>query len=426
MTGSVIHNHLENIRLISKNKLMLKEHQNRNLQLLLEHAVQTAEYYKGYKNCGTLNKFPIVNKNIIRESYNKFESTVYRGKNLRIAVTSGSTGTPFRLVQNRNKRKRLLADVIYSNSVIGYQIGSRHIWTIAGDSPLRESRIGLFIKNRIEFSHNLINSDTVEDYIKVLVKDKKIEIIMGYSSVLFELSKFILEQKLPYSFSNIKGILCLSEPLYPQMRKIIQAAFNCPVLSRYSNEECGVLAYECPQCMQFHLNAASFIFEILEMETDKPAAAGSPGRIIVTDLYNYALPLIRYDTGDVGSIGGNYCNNFATPALKTLEGRKLDCIYDTENRKLAPFVLDEALNLSDVFIKQFQFVQEDKINYKLRLCVNDKFAHEQVIIEKLKNILGEKARISVEYVEEIPVLNSGKRKYVINCLKPDNRDMAIN
>jgi phenylacetate-CoA ligase len=420
-SGSPVRRHLHNIQLVSKNGSLLAEHQAQQLKSLLNHAVQTTDYYKNYDTSGMLKVFPVINKNIIRESFAQFQSSIFKGKKLKVMETSGSTGAPFRVVQDSNKRQRVLADLIEFNSLVGYRVGTRHAFFRTIEPSFSKSSIKRFMQNEIEFNVRLQDSVSFEQQRKRLLKDKNIEIIIAYSSVIYNLARHIISQgDTPKSF-GVKGVLCLAEPLYPNMRDTIHKAFDCIVLSRYSNQECGVLAYECPICSRFHLNTASYFFETLDLDRDEPISPGTSGRIVVTDLYNYALPMIRYDTGDIGSVIPSDCPRFETPILQSLEGRKLDSIYDTAGRRLIPWVFNvifETLNTSGVLIKQFQFIQEGKTRYRLRLCVNETFSQELFVVEQVKKTLGDDAQIEVEYVEEIPVLNSGKRKFIVSNYKP--------
>ncbi|MBE9168011.1 phenylacetate--CoA ligase family protein [Pleurocapsales cyanobacterium LEGE 06147] len=423
LRGAPIHTHLRNIQQVTADVSLLAEHQAQQLKLLLSHAVQTTDYYKNYDASGQLKDFPVTNKNIIRDSFERFESTAFKGKKLNVMETSGSTGTPFRVVQNSSKRQRVLAELIYFNSLIGYSVGIRHAFFRTIESSFRKSPVKRFMQNEVEFDVRIQNLASFERQRLTLLKDKRIEILIGYSSVIYDLARHVISQgDTPEDF-GVKGVLCLAEPLYPNMRDTIHKAFDCPVLSRYSNQECGVLAYECPTCGQYHLNTASYFFETLALDRDEPTSPGTPGRIVVTDLYNYALPMIRYDTGDIGSIAPNDCSQFATPILQSLEGRRLDSVYDTAGRRLVSFVFDdifETLGRLGV-IKQFQFIQEGRTNYRLRLCVNETFSQEQSVIKQLKQILGADAQIEIDYVDEIPVLNSGKRKYIVSLYDPSKK-----
>ncbi|MFS0516514.1 phenylacetate--CoA ligase family protein [Nostoc sp. UIC 10607] len=420
MQGAPIYTHLCNIQQVTADVSLLGEHQAQQLKSLLTHAVQTTDFYKNYDASGQLEDFPVVDKNIIRESFERFESTVFKGKKLKVMETSGSTGTPFRVVQNSSKRQRVLAELIYFNSLVGYSIGIRHAFFRTIEFNSRKSSVKLFMQNEVEFDVRIQDVTSFEQQRLTLLKDKRVEILIGYSSVIYDLARHIISQGNSPEDFGVKGVLCLAEPLYPNMRDTIRKALDCQILSRYSNQECGVLAYECPTCGRFHLNTANYFFEILALDRDEPISPGTPGRIVVTDLYNYALPMIRYDTGDIGSIVPNDCSKFATPILNSLEGRRLDSVYDTAGRRLVSFIFDdmfEALSRLGM-LKQFQFIQEDKTHYRLRLCVNETFSEEESVIEKLKQILGGDAQIEIDYVDEIPVLNSGKRKYIVSLYDP--------
>lgn len=425
LSGSPIRNHLQNIQQVSANASLLAEHQAQQLKSLLTHAVQTTDYYKNCDPLGRLEDFPVVNKNIIRESFERFESTAFKGKKLKVRETSGSTGTPFRVVHNSNKCQRLSAELICSNSIVGYRVGVRHVFFRAVAAGHSKSAVKLFMQNEIEFDIRIQDLVSFERQRQILLQDRNIEFIIGYPSALYDLARYIISQGDTPKSLGVKGVLCVAEPLYPAMRDTIRKAFDCPVLSRYANLECGVLADECPTCNRFHLNSASYFFEILDWDRDEPTSPGTPGRIVITDLYNYALPMIRYDTGDIGSVIPNACPQFATPILQSLEGRRYDSIYDPAGLRIAPFVIHGTFNKLSMSVKQFQFIQEGKTDYSLRLCVNENFSQEQSVVDRLKQILGADARIKIDYVAEIPVLNSGKRQSIVNLSERSKEDLPL-
>ena len=135
------------------------------------------------------------------------------------------------------------------------------------------------------------------------------------------------------------------------------------------------------------------------------------GRIVITDLYNKALPLIRYDTGDLGIMIEGNDESKGFPILKKLFGRKLDVIYDCDGNPIHPMFLSRTLkNYSH--IKQWQFIQKSTMRYELKLITQEKKSIEKCLNE-LKNLLGDKSKIDVKFVDGIPVLSSGKRKSVI-------------
>ncbi len=161
----------------------------------------------------------------------------------------------------------------------------------------------------------------------------------------------------------------------------------------------------------FVLNWASYIFEILDMEEDRPAAKGELGRIVVTDLFNYAMPMIRYDTGDVGMFSPDFPDN---RYMRSVEGRKMDLVSDTNGVVLSSFVVYTLFYPYYKYLNQYQFIQEDARKYTIKLNVKESFDKESELIQAVRKDFGQNALVDIVYVDEIPALASGKRRKVIN------------
>ena len=174
------------------------------------------------------------------------------------------------------------------------------------------------------------------------------------------------------------------------------------------------MGQESGESGRYCLNWASYYFEILKMDSDEPAEEGELGRIIVTDLYNKAFPMIRYDTGDVARMKKGVDGRL--PELSELYGRRMDLIYDVNGEVVSPFLLCRTMRLSKG-IEQWQFIQESETTYKLKITSN---SAEKLSLEKELNefqgTLGKGAVINVEYVNDIPVMNSLKRKLIVSML----------
>lgn len=179
--------------------------------------------------------------------------------------------------------------------------------------------------------------------------------------------------------------------------------------------EQGILAQDSGgEDRRYMLNTSSFYFECLKLESDDSAEMGELGRIVVTDLYNYAMPLIRYDTGDLGVMS---IDEFGTTYLDEIHGRSRDFIYTTKGRLLSPVVVTMGLwGIANV--SQYQFIQNDANEYVIRLNASSNEVNLEDILERLRKPLGSDANIAVEFVDEIPVLSSNKRKQVVCNYKP--------
>ncbi len=130
----------------------------------------------------------------------------------------------------------------------------------------------------------------------------------------------------------------------------------------------------------------------------------------MTDLYNFAVPLIRYDTGDI-AIKESEKDGWTT-ALKTIQGRKVDVIYDTKGSRLTPHTWSVYMWKFNK-LKQYQFIQNDAREYTLRVNGAKGVYKDEDLVSHLKSVLGNDADITIEHVEGIPALASGKFKKTV-------------
>lgn len=387
-------------------------HNNRKrLSKLLDHACCTVPYYKPYSHYSSLGDFPVIQKKTVRDNYELFFSGAYNKADLSCVKTSGSYGTPMKYYFTKEKKDRRFAEIIFFNRWAGYEIGMNHALIRAR----AKSRFLLFAENELLIRPIGIDLSWLENQWQLLNK-RDIKFIIGYPSVLKMLAGYCLDNSKQMARVKLKGIISYAEPLYEEDRSLMEEIFKCPVLSRYSSEEFGVIAHECLENRKFHLNNASYVIELLDLENDKPAAQGDPGRVVVTDLFSHAMPLIRYDTGDVALKGDECTCSLNTEVFEKIKGRIAESIYDTRGRLISPLVLVTPISRTLENIRQFQFIQKGKKHYLVRLTVSPSFQKEKVrlIAEKLIKILGEDAQVEFEYVPIIPALPSGKRVYFIN------------
>lgn len=407
--GGEIRAHYNDIRRKIENNYDTKE----ELISLLEHAGNTVPFYKDIKR-KDLTDFPVVNKSIYKDNYDSFQSSDYKGKVLHHMSTSGSTGTPFTVNQDANKRKRTIADLIYFNTVSGQYLGDKFIWLHVITENNEKSKLTSFQQNVIDFDTLHLDENTLENLRELLKKDKALNSMLGYSSSYDTLVNYLLQKGDKPEMYNLKSIFSVSGLLTPSTKSSLETIFGCPVINRYANQENGVLAQTKPYEDTFRINNASFKIELLELERDKPAKPGQLGRVVVTDLYNFAMPIIRYDTGDLAT---SEDNNGRINNIHSIQGRRIDIIYDTKGNKLTPHTCSVYMRKFSN-LKQWQFIQEDAKNYVLKVNGADGVYTTKEFDNTLRPILGADAKLEVRYVDEIPILASGKFKNTICNYKP--------
>ena len=162
-----------------------------------------------------------------------------------------------------------------------------------------------------------------------------------------------------------------------------------------------------------YLNHADYYFETLKFDSDEPAGYGELGRIVITDLHNYAFPIIRYDTGDVGMLLPPDKFSHGYPVLGKLFGRRMDLCFTTDGNVFSPMAIGRIMKHYD-FVSQWQFIQKEEKRYCLKLIYEKENVAMADLLHSLKEVVGQDAKIDIVKVDEIPVLASGKRKPVVN------------
>lgn len=392
---------------------------NYKIQKLLQHASETTIYYKAKKGARLLSDFPVVNKNTYKQNYEQFCSSIFVNEKLRKMSTSGSTGTPFTMIHDKEKVKRCNAAVIFFGELSGYHIGEKMTELRVWSRGAKKNRLAAWMMNMSMIDISKLDIEQLQR-VSVQIEKKKIKSLVGYASTYTALVSALEKRDSNINNSFVHSIIAASEMLPENTERKLTEFFGIPVAMRYSNMENGIIAERIGIGNKYYIDATSYFIEILEMEEDKPVKEGEVGRIVVTDLYNYAFPIIRYDTGDTGALYKIECEKGKYKWYFTeVYGRKTDIIYDTNGRMLSPHTITN--NMWDVpGIAQFKFIQKKSDSYQLILNVTDLFEKEKqeaCIIKTMKNILGTNANLEVGYVDEIPVLSSGKRKYIENQWK---------
>lgn len=374
------------------------------LKEIKQHAIEQTEFYKNYN---VNDEFPVVNKFILKENYELFAAKEGYETPIHISSTGGSTGAPFSVSQDFKKRQRTIADLKVFGERCDYPTHERMVFFRVLTPKIKRTP-------ELEDKENIyyIDSSDLSNYglekMRQAIIEKKPRILFSYTSTLVELAKYI--DSLNENFDiELSSVLIAGEGLNEKEREFLESVFKCVVYRRYSDMELGILAQDNGNSSEYILNYGSYYFECLKMDSDEPTEDGEVGRIVITDLFNRAFPMIRYDTGDLGIMSRSIDEKF--PVMKEIYGRLSDCIYATDGRLLSPFNL---INLFWEFteVKQWQFIQESQNEYGIKLNCNTNFETDK-LITKIKNFLGNDANIGIKFVDEIPVLNSNKRKAVI-------------
>lgn len=416
--GGKIKHHYKDIAYREKQPFFnekIKLERKKRIDSLLSHAIQTTKYYNRFSVKNSLSDYPVVTKEIILNDTNSFLSTNFELKKLKKVTTSGSTGVPFEAYWDKNKASRNWAALLYYNNLTGHTFGNKIYYFRVWNETNKPSFMEQYFKNIVPVNVSEFDSEYIFNCIKLLENDPSKKIILGYGSALELLYDYLL--KIDYKFTgNINGIFSMAEPVSDEAKKGLKKIFNTHIISRYSNSENGLIAHSYSNKNEnYIIDESSYFVEILKLSSDEASPMGELGRIVITDLYNYAMPFIRYDTGDLGIMEiSEDNNNIKKKMLKRIEGRKLDMIKDSKGDFVSPHVVDYAVR-GFKYVKQFQLIQENESCYLLKVVFNyEREENEKELKNSLKLFLGSEASIKIKSVKSIPLLKSGKHRMVIN------------
>lgn len=389
------------------------------LSLMLHYAVEHTAFYKAF-NPKDIKDFPVISKSNIIQNMDAMFSDEFKSKKqkLKTMSTSGSSGTPFKIYQDPGKVRRNKADLVFFYRIGGYDVGDRmyymRIWTDIN----RKSKLKLYKENFRMLDTSNLDVIGASNFKKAMSSYKREKVLLAYASSFIALMNHL--EKEGKRDWGVKSIFTQAEELPLKVKRKMEIEFGCPVMSRYSNQENGMLGQQ-PSTGEsyFRLNTGSYFIEFLKLDADVPAEEMEEARIVVTDLFNKAVPMIRYDTGDVGVYRYvEVASGKKQKVLETIKGRKNDYLYSNKKQKLAPQSFSVMMWKYNC-IKQYQLIQEDYDEIILKIVYKEDGKEadvEEQLTKDIKQLFGKETKLVIQNLESIPIEKSGKRKYIISKL----------
>ncbi|MFC1979901.1 phenylacetate--CoA ligase family protein [Chloroflexota bacterium] len=428
---------LEKSQWWSRDKIL--ELQNQRLRQLVRHAYDNVPYYRRIFDKRALKlsdiecsedlvKLPVLTKKLIKDNFDNLTARGFPSKKIIRSATAGSTGEPLRFYSTRNDwRNWGNAAYLRAYGWSGYEIGDKRV-DVSGRNP-DHSALKVIRYRAIEFFERVVLLDVKEMSVgnMTLLTGKldnlQPEFINGYPTAIYLLARFIQREGGPRL--RPRAVITVSEQLYDYQRELFRKVFQCETYSHYDSWEMHAIATECSEHSGYHIAAENVIVEAVSDEGN-PVLFGEEGKILVTNLHNYAMPFIRYDIGDVGAISDQVCScGRGLPLLSKLSGRTTDVILTRSGRCIPAMALPWGF-LADLDIEQLQIAQESYEKVVVKLVLDHELPQSRLdeitreIIRQWRPQLGENMDINIELVDQIPLTRAGKHKMVISNLPERN------
>jgi phenylacetate-CoA ligase len=213
----------------------------------------------------------------------------------------------------------------------------------------------------------------------------------------------------------LEGISTVGETVDADLRDEAERYLGAEVHDLYSSEEAGVMALQCPTCRSYHSQDEALIFEILD-ENGRPASPGTTGRVVVTPLFNFATPLIRYEIGDLAEAGAPCACGRGLGTINRIVGRYRNVFRTADGRTFWPSLGTKKFPAS-VVVRQHQFrqVSYDRLEVVLALEKPLTAEEEDEIRRTIEKRMPVPMQVTLSYADEIPREASGKYQEFV-CL----------
>jgi phenylacetate-CoA ligase len=416
-------------------------YQERLLRRTVEHAYRRVPYYRelfdrirlkpdDIRRLPDLDKIPILTKEILSAQFKTLEATNSHAFRPQAMCTSGTTGRRLQFLVDRPSN--VLEFVYYWRhwNSAGYKLGApfaefSSVFFLRGDEKSRLASHHQRLPNRLLLNSLSMSHATVRDYVRAIRKHRPL-FLKGLPSVLYHFSLFLRQQGI--ADISFKAVFSTGETLVPRFRKLIEATLGCKVYDSYGHMERTVAISECP-LGGLHINPDYGILELIRHDSLRADLTGEGGcdnsssranysaSVIGTSLYNFSMPLLRYEVGDIVSV---------EPEKKCACGRQFPLVSAIEGRQSEVLLTPEGKVITGAFlvfedvpdILEGQIIQESLERLHVRIVPAPPFskAGEARLKSRLQMLVGSAVKISLERCESAELLRaeSGKLLTVVS------------
>lgn len=395
--------------------------QLRELRKIVQHAIDNCPFYaqrfsnldlsvSSLSSLEELAAFPVLEKRDIQQHKDQLVAANWPKTDLIANHTGGSTGEPLPLYYNLDRRCQRDAGAWRHNSWAGARLGDKvaYIWGAAFDLPsntAKERLRNLLVDRSLYLNSGELTEQNIVRFHESLKRFRPTTII-AYAKSIALVARYLKDRGL--AAYQPQGIITSAETLSDEDRMLVEEVFGAKIFNRYGCREVSIIASECEQHDGLHTMGECLIVEVVDAQ-GAPVAPGETGSIVVTDLFNYAMPLIRYRIGDVGALRSEPCPcGRGLPMLERVEGRVTDFLVGSDGRLVSGVYVGTYLIGKCPGLGQVQVLQErpGELFYKVTNPPSD--ADIEFVRDTSEKMLGANVKVDIEYVESIPRSRSGK------------------
>jgi phenylacetate-CoA ligase len=403
----------------------LRERQWDKVREVVGYAFRHCSYYRDHltasgfdgelRSWADFRNLPVLTKQDIRQNGDRLVSDEFRREDLVEAKTGGSTGVALRVYCDERCQEMRNAAAMRSDRWAGWDIGMP-IAAVWGNPPvadtLKKKLRSLLLDRTIYLDTMEINENSVRRFVDNWQRTRP-QVMFGHSHSIYILAGYL--RRMGIQSIRPTGIISTSMMLLEPERQLIEEVFGCRVTNRYGCEEVSLIGCECEQHQGLHLNVDHLVVEFLR-EDGTEAGPGEEAHIVVTDLINRGMPLIRYRVGDMGVPSHRKCPcGRGLPLMERVTGRQADFLKRADGTLVAGVSLVERTLTAIAGIVQMQLVQDEPYRICAKVVADTGFteASERKLCEELRTALGPEIALEIQRVSALDQTRAGKYRFAI-------------
>jgi phenylacetate-CoA ligase len=415
---------------------IVKGLQLERLRKLLRHAYQNCVFYRrrmdesgfdveSFQSSDQLRFLPVLTKQDIQVHGREMVAANFPA-GLRVRnQTGGSTGSPLQFFVDRERFASRLATTVRHNRWAGLRPGDWYavLWGSRLDQDSQQNWWDR-CRNSLLYRSIFLNTSLIrdKDWIEFIAKlrSKRPRILQAYTQAAVLFARYLRQNRI--NDIQFDSIITTAEVLLPGQREFLEETFRARVFNRYGCREVSLIASECEHHRGMHVSTETLLVEIVAHPSVSPPA----GRVVITDLLNFSMPLIRYEIGDVAAWAADQkcpCGR-QLPLLTEVQGRTTDFLTLRDGRHVSGPAL--TLVVADMpQVRQVQFVQKALDRIVIRVVPGNGYgaAVADELRRRLRLYVDPQTILDIEETVSIASEISGKYRFAINELAVhDNAD----
>ncbi|MDX9724371.1 MAG: hypothetical protein RBU37_26720 [Myxococcota bacterium] len=393
---------------------------------LLIHAYQTAPFYRRRLQAAGIHpsevlgeadweRLPVLTRSDLVSSPNDILSSDAARRRLVVATTGGSTGVPVKVYYDPDYPRETLAWRMLSWWGLSPADDGAYCWRMLRTSPsARLLNAAMWWPTRhLRFDASSMSSEGIRAFLS-LYNTVRPPLLQGYTGAIAHLAEFVEQTGL--AVVAPKAIWVTSSPLALGQRGLIERAFSGPVYDQYGSAEMPYIAAQCRQKHHLHVFSDAVHLECVD-EAGAACPIGEEGRVLVTDLENYAFPLIRYENGDRAALQPVGCGcGSPLPRMSAVLGRVTDNLLLPDGSVITGAFVTTLFDDYTEVIASFQVVQRKDQSIIIRVVPHSNVVLAAAASEHAVELLRRSSRgqvvVGYEFVSAI-CSDRGKTRFVI-------------